>query len=76
MKRLIVEGIPSQDDHFILKSDLQSSVMADCKSLSLVFSEEEFTTTLRQLHDEQFVFVFRNGFVGLTGIGKFNLNNT
>ena len=76
MRRLIIEGIPLQDERFILKSDLQSSVMADYNSLSLIFSGEEFEESLRQLHDEQFVFIFRSGFVGLTGIGKFNLNNT
>lgn len=70
-----MEGIPLQDECFILKSDLQSSVMADCNSLSLVFSGEEFEESLRQLHDEQLVFIFRSGFVGLTGAGKFNLNN-
>ena len=69
MSRLIVENIPLFD-RVILKEDLLECVCHDYHVLGLTFSNKQFNSTLSYLHGEQLVFVFENGFVGLTGMGK------
>ena len=71
--RLIVENIPLHEDKAILREELARNVKSDYDSIGLHFPKEMFDSSLQQLHNEQLIFVFRNGLVKMTGMGKYRL---
>lgn len=71
--RLIVENIPLREDKAILREDLVKNVKSDYDSLGMHFPKEMFDSSLQQLHNEQLIFVFINGLVKMTGMGRYRL---
>lgn len=73
LSTLIIENIPSLTDRAILKEDLRESVKEDCLNLNIQFKQKDFSSSLQHLHDQQLIFIFENGFIKMTGMGKHRL---
>ena len=75
LKRIIMENLPGVERGEASLIYLRIAVTQDLKSLGGEFEEEQFQRCLNQLHDNQSLFLFSNGWVKPTraGLAGFNL---
>ncbi len=70
LQRLLIANIPILEDAATPTEKLKEGTRADATSLGYAFDEKQFLSVLAELHEKQYIFVFRNGFVSWTEFGK------
>ena len=69
LKRIIMENLPHSDRAQTTRIYLEIAVEQDLKSLGQSYCQQEFSRSLNELHDAQYLVVFTNGWIKPTACG-------
>ena len=69
LKRIIMENLPQVEKGQTTRTYLEIAVEQDLKSLGHKFCIQDFNRNLYQLHDQQQLFIFTNGWIKPTTAG-------
>lgn len=76
VKRLIMENLPATDKGEASLIYMRIAVQQDMKSIGKTYDEAQFLKCVNELHDEQSLFLFTNGWVKPTQAGLLGFNLT